>query len=361
MLVTDGPLPLISVILAVRNDGQLLGECLRALAAQQYPPERLELIVADGDSDGGAASLVERFATLAPFPVVHMRNERRTAAAGFNRGLRVARGDVIVILGARARPAPSFLHASAIALRQSHADAVGGVVRGRAVGLQAGAVALALGSPFGVGGARYRYSSVTREVDTVNYGAYRREVFCRLGGFDELMTDVEDDEFNYRLRSANGRLLLSAQIRCDYRVRDSLRALARQYLRYGYPKARVLRRHPAQMQSRQFVPALFVLTLGCGLAAAPTMRAGRSLLALCGGAYAIANLLASLRAARRGGWRYLPLLPAAFAGMHVAYGVASLVGAVRFLLLPRLLGLPDRSCIPALPCANCADTTAAST
>jgi len=95
------------------------------------------------------------------------------------------------------------------------------------------------------------------EVDTINYGAYRHEVFAQLGGFDETMTNVEDDEFNYRLRAAGGRLFLTPAIRCDYEARTGIIALIRQYARYGYPKIRVLRRHPRQMRARRRFPGAF--------------------------------------------------------------------------------------------------------
>jgi succinoglycan biosynthesis protein ExoA len=339
--------PLVSVLLAARNEEASINACLVALAHQDYPPDLIELVVADADSEDATATTVDRFAACAPFTVKAVRNPRRTAAAGFNTALRHARGAVIVILGARARPEPGFVAACVAALRASGADAVGGVVRGCGEGLQGRVNALALGSRFGVGGARYRYGGRAGEVDTVNYGAYRRDVFARIGGFDETMTNVEDDEFNYRLRANGGRLTLSPEIRCEYYVRPTLSGLARQFVRYGYPKVRVLRRHPQQMQPRQFAPAAFVSVLLCAAAVAPRLRAGRLLLALAGGAYLAASLAISFRLARRHGWRTLPLLPVAFVGMHLGYGIASLAGSVRFLLWPALARRREQ---PEIPC-----------
>ena len=284
--------PFVSVVIAARNEASSLGECLSALARQGYPAHLVQIIVADGCSTDGTVAGVRAFAAHALLPVEVVANPKRTAAAGFNAGLRQARGAVIVILGARARPEPAFLGASVAALNESGADAAGGVVRGRAAGLQGRVNALALGSRFGVGGARYRYASEPGDVDTINYGAYRRAVFQRIGGFDEGMTNVEDDEFNYRLRAAGGRLYLSPAIQCDYLVRTTLVGLMRQFIRYGFPKVRVLRRHPRQMRPRQFVPAAFVLALLCGVTAAPRWRTGRLWLALVGGAYAAASVTA---------------------------------------------------------------------
>lgn len=341
------PFPLISVLIAVRNEGASIGACLACLARQDYPAALIEVIIADGCSEDATPAIVRRFAGAAPFHVELLTNEKCSSAAGFNAALRASRGDVIVILGARARPEPAFLRESVAALRESGAAAAGGLVRGLAGGFQGQVNALALRSPFGAGGARYRHGGQPGETDTVNYGAYRRAVFARIGGFDETMTNVEDDEFNYRLRARGGRLFFSPEIRCGYLVRPTLAGLARQFTRYGYPKIRVLRRHPRQMQPRQFGPAGFVLMLCCGLAAAPFRRPARALLVLSAFTYGAASLIASLAVARRRGWHFLPLLPVAFAGMHLGYGAASLAGSMRFLLWPALLGRREPAEVPS--------------
>ena len=346
MSQSDSDRPMVSVLIAARNEERIIPRCLAALSDQTYPSSRIEVIVADGCSVDGTVSAISQFAATATFPVQLLSNRKRSSAAGFNLGLAAARGDIIVILGARARPSPDFLERSVAALGRSHADAVGGIVWGCATGLQAETVALALSTPFGVGDARYRYSQKAGDVDTVNYGAYRREVFECVGGFDESMDNVEDDEFNYRLRARGGRLFLSPEIRCDYLVRGSLLALAKQQVRYGYPKGRVLRRHPAQMRPRQFVPATFVLSLLLSAIGAPRSATARLLFGLLLGSYLSASLVASAATSARRGWRFLPLLPVAFAGMHFGYGIASLLGALRFLVWPALVGKQAPLAVP---------------
>lgn len=334
---TESGCPDVSILIAVRNDAEHLRHCLKALGQQDYPAVRFEVIIADGGSTDATTSVIHGFAADARFAVETVANPGRLAASGFNAALRVARGERIVILGSRARPAADFISMSVRTLEETGADGVGGVVIGDAEGLQAEAVALALGSRFGVGDAKYRYASEPGEVDTVNYGMYHREVFDQLGGFDETMENVEDDEFNYRLRESGKRLYLSPAIRCSYSVRPSLLSLAGQYGRYGYPKARVLLRHPRQMRPRQFVPAALVAALSMAATASLCTRTARRVVLLIIAAYGLAAAVASLRIARRNGWRYLPLLPLAFVGMHFGYGAASLMGTVRFGL-PWLLG-----------------------
>lgn len=331
--------PFVSVVLPVRDEAPFLPRCLEALAAQSYPRDRFEVIVADGGSTDGSASIAQRYAARG-LPLRVLPNPAGSTPAGLNVGVRHARGDVIVILGARTEVAPDFLTQSVAALTRAGADAVGGVVESHPwEGWEtptARAIALALRSPFGVGDARYRYGTREGEVDTVNYGAYRREVFARVGLFDESMSWVEDDEFNYRLRAAGGRLVLVPSIRVRYYARPSLRALWRQQFRWGFNKPKVARRHPGQMRPRHAVPALFVATLVGGTLTAPLLRPARLVLAAVLGAYSLAAVAATAvarRAARRRGeaapWPALACLPLAFVTMHLAYGTGTLLGLAR--------------------------------
>jgi succinoglycan biosynthesis protein ExoA len=331
--------PFVSVVLPVRDEAPYLPRCLEALAAQSYPRDRFEVLVADGGSTDGSAAIVGAYAAQG-LPVRVLPNPAGTTPAGLNVGVRHALGAVIVILGARAEVAPDFLAQSVAALQRTGADAVGGVVKSAPwAGWEtptARAIALALRSPFGVGDARYRYARREQDVDTVNYGAYRREVFERVGLFDESMTWVEDDEFNYRLRAAGGRLVLVPSIRVRYYARPHLRALWRQQFRWGLNKPKVARRHPAQMRLRHAVPALFVATVLGSALAAPRLRFARLTFAAVLGAYALATTLATAlagRAVRRGGEDVprpvLLRLPLAFATMHLAYGAGTLLGLAR--------------------------------
>jgi hypothetical protein len=161
-------------------------------------------------------------------------------------------------------------------------------------------------------------------------GAWPREVFDRIGFFDEELVRNQDDELNYRLRSRGGKILLSPRIKSLYYNRSTNRALWRQYLQYGFWKVRVMQKHPQQMQPRQFVPPLFVFSLLIFLSASPFFAISKWLFLLEAGSYVIANLAASLIVASKGNWRLLPLIPTTFVILHVAYGWGFLMGLVKF-------------------------------
>ncbi len=323
------PLPFVSVIVPMRNEERHIEGCLRCLAAQDYPKDRFEVLVVDGGSTDGSRRVAEDVARETGLPLRLLSNPGRSTPCGLNVGIAQARGELIARVDAHAEVAPRFLSESVSVLLKSDADAVGGPIRSAGDGLVGGAIALAMSSPFGVGNAAFRYSQEEQYTDTVAFPTYRRNVFDRVGLFAEDLEWGEDDEFHYRLNDAGGRILMTPRVASIYFTRSSLGGLARQYFRYGRVKVEVLRRHPRQTRLRQLVPGAFVL----GLAATGALATLRGLfvlpLAALAGAYGLASLAASLRATGRGDRRYLPVLPVAFACLHVSYGLGFLVGLAR--------------------------------
>ena len=172
-------------------------------------------------------------------------------------------------------------------------------------------------------------------MDTVYLGAYWRKTFAQIGLYDEWVNINEDYELNYRLRAAGGRILLSPLVKSVYVPRSSLPALLRQYFKYGMVKVRTLQKHPASLQWRQVVAPLLVLALAVNLLLGLCWRPARWLLGLAAGAYGLANIAASLLTAKRGGWRFLPVLPLVFAVIHLAWGTGFWVGWLKAAGKPR--------------------------
>lgn len=323
-------LPFISVIIPVRNEEGYIGRCLQALASQDYPRDRFEVIVLDGGSSDNTEYEVQRTAETAGLTVYFAENPGQTTAKGFNLGLTLAHGHIIVRVDGHTRVASDFLSANARVLAASGADAAGGPIETRGNGVVGRAIALAMSSPFGIGDTAFRQVDAGyQETDSVPYGAYRREVFERIGGLAEDIDRGEDDEFNYRLRAAGGRIVLSPQIRSVYFCRNTLSGLAWQYWGYGLAKAEVLRRHPERMHLRHFVPSALVATLVGGTVLGGVDKRFGTLAVLAGGAYAVANALASLRIARAGNRKEGRYLPAAFASIHLPAGAGMLYGFIR--------------------------------
>jgi len=336
--------PFVTVIMPIRNEADFIARSLGAVVAQDYPADRMDVLVADGMSTDGTRAIVQAAARTAAFPVTIIDNPGGIVPTGWNAALQAARGDIIVRVDGHTLIAPDYVSACVAALERTGADNVGG--RMDAVGETpwARAIALATSSPFGVGGARFHYATGEAYVDTVYMGAWRRETFDRIGGFDEQMIRNQDDEFNYRLRAAGGKILLSDTIQSTYYNRASLSKLWRQYFQYGYYKVRVLQKHPRQMSPRQFIPPLFVAGVVVGLPLALVSDVLRALYALALTLYAAGNLAASWHMARtspplhaverRSGGEVkrgeLFCIALSFLTLHFAYGAGFWAGVARF-------------------------------
>ena len=323
--------PFVSVIMPIRNESDFIEQSLGAVLAQDYPHDRIEVVIADGMSIDGSREKVAQLAAECPtIPIIILDNSALIPAVGLNLAVAGARGDVIIRVDGHTIIAADYVRQCVQALDRSGADNVGGRMKSAtAVGF-ARAVALATGSRFGVGGARFHYSDREEWVDTVYLGAWRRHIFDRIGLFDEELVRNQDDEFNYRLRSKGGRILLSPKIRSSYHNRRTGPTLWRQYFQYGYWKVRVMQKHPLQMQPRQFVPAAFVAALAIFTLLAPFTTIGKWGLGLSGAIYLAANLAASAYASGREGMRLLPLVSLSYATLHLAYGAGFLIGLVSF-------------------------------
>jgi glycosyltransferase involved in cell wall biosynthesis len=326
----DTQQPYVSVIIPVLNEEGFIGRCLQSLAAQDYSRERMEVIVVDGGSTDATEYETQKTAEAAGLTVFFAPNPKRTTAAGRNLGLTLAHGDVIVHLDGHTRVAPDFISANVRVLQETGADAAGGPIETRGHGVVGRAIALAMSSSFGIGDTAFRHTDAgLQEADSVPFGAYRREVFERVGNYDEGMNRGEDDEFNYRLRAAGGRIVLSPEIRSTYFCRDTLEGLARQYWGYGLAKAGVLGRHPERLRLRHLIPSALVVALGGGALLSVVSRRFAWIPVLAGGAYAIAAGLASWRIASKGNKQEARWLPAVFACIHLPAGAGFLLGLIR--------------------------------
>lgn len=347
-------LPLVSVLMPIRNEEHTIRDSLAAVLQQEWPVDRLEIFVIDGASTDGTRQAVLETAAAVPDapPVRLLLNESRYVPHGLNLGLRQARGAYIARVDGHCMVGRDHIRKCFEGMQATGADNVGGLAYAVAEGPVARAVAAGASSPFGVGGARFRHRSPRPGwVDTVFPGFWRRETFERLGGFDEELVKNQDDEFNLRLRQYGGRVWLDPQLRTLYRARDSLRGLWGQYFEYGLYKVRVAQKRGGLGAVRHVVPAAFVVALATSLAAAAV--AGSWWLALAVAApYGLAVLAASvLTASRARDARILPCLPIVFATLHVAYGCGFLGGLWRWRRhgLPRLRMLRTGAAPSATP------------
>jgi succinoglycan biosynthesis protein ExoA len=322
--------PFVSIIMPVRNEAGFIRRSVGAVLAQDYPLDRMELIIADGLSNDGTREVVNALRLQNP-NVSLLDNPGLIVSTGLNAALRVAKGEIIVRVDGHCEIATDYVRHCVSHLTDDEVDCVGGPLETVGETYTARGIAAAMSSTFGVGDSAFRVGAkAARFVDTVAFPGYRRETIQRAGPFDEELVRNQDDEYNYRVRKLGGRILLAPEIQSRYYSRASLRKLWKQYFQYGYWKVRVLQKHSRQMSARQFVPALFVIALFASLLTAPFSVPGKILLETILLAYLGLNLGASILAARRTEWKVLPLVPIAFTIIHLAYGSGFLLGLAKF-------------------------------
>ncbi|CAN5849068.1 hypothetical protein BH23DEI1_BH23DEI1_23290 [soil metagenome] len=316
--------PFVSIVLPIRNEERHIEACITRLLAQDYPVDRMEIIVVDGGSDDDTRPVLARLQERHPDADIRLLdNPERTVPPALNIGIRAAKGDLIVRMDGHTVPDADYVSACVRASRHSGAASVGGVMEAVGDSPFGTAVAIVVQHRVGAGDAAYRVGGEAGFVDTVPFGAFRRPVFERVGLFDESMIRNQDYEMNVRIRNAGEKIYFDPAIRFTYTPRGSVRALARQYFEYGWWRVETLRRHPASLRWRQTLPPVFVATLVVLLLLVPWSAYAAALLALLLLAYAAVLIAVARREAHRGA-RLLDLV-GAFATVHFAWGSGFLV------------------------------------
>ncbi len=320
----------VSVITPCRNERDYIEPFIRSLRAQRSIYPVIEFLIADGMSDDGTREVLREL-TNQDAKIRTIDNPSRIVPTGLNAAIRAARGDIIVRMDVHTEYAADYIEQCVRVLEETAADNVGGAWRTRGKTYLQKAIALAFQSAFSSGGADSHAEGYEGPVDSVYLGCWRRSTLLDLGLFDEELVRNQDDELNLRLSRRGGRIWQSRAIRSWYYPRSSLVALFRQYLQYGYWKARVLQKHRLPASIRHIVPGCFVGTLLLLGAASWFSALAQGAFLLVFVLYLCANLTASLSLCSRPcRLFYLPMMPLIFAVYHFGYGYGFLRGAFDF-------------------------------
>jgi succinoglycan biosynthesis protein ExoA len=334
MTATNNSKPMVSIVVPCRNERDHIETALKSILLQELPVGYFEVIVADGMSDDGTREIVREVANR-DFRVRMVDNCGGIVSTGLNAAIREARGSIIVRMDAHTSYAPDYIRQCVEVLEKTAADNVGGpwIVQGKeTIGK---AIAAAFQSPFACGGARGHDPHYSGPVDTVYLGCWRREIFDRIGLFDEELVRNQDDELNLRLTRAGGKIWQSSKIKSWYMPRNSLVLLFRQYMQYGYWKVRVIQKHRMPASIRHVIPAFFVITLISLAAISFWFRFAAIMCRFLLATYAACLVIASFRVATTDGWKLLPFLPIVFICYHFGYGYGFLRGVYNFIILRR--------------------------
>jgi glycosyltransferase involved in cell wall biosynthesis len=324
-------LPRVSVIVPVRNEAGFIQRALDQILAQDYPADRLEIIVADGMSDDGTREILKRY-TERYERIKMVDNPSRITPSALNVAIAAATGDVITRIDGHCEVAADFIRQNVLLLAE-HPEAwvVGGPIVHAGKNRFGKAVAVAMAHPAGVGMATHRFSNFEGYVEGAQFPTFRRWVFDRVGTFDEQLVRNQDDELNYRITQAGGRSYISPRVKYVYYVRGRIGQLFKQYFHYSFWRIPVLRKHKKPTTPRQLVPPLFFLAVIVLAIVGTALR--QPLLALALPAVYLAALITiAASVIPRQGQAVAALVPVAMATMHFAYaaGIAYGLWALAF-------------------------------
>jgi succinoglycan biosynthesis protein ExoA len=340
LLLTD-TMPSVSIIIPCYNEQATICQLLGAIYAQTYPRADIEVIIADGMSTDGTRKEIGAFSKSHPdLHILIIDNPKQQIAAALNCALKESRGKIIIRLDGHSIPYPDYIERCVVDLDSSLGDNVGGVweIHPGSETWVARSVSTAAAHPLGVGDALYRHSDKPAEVDTVPFGAFKRELLALVGFFDETLLTNEDYEFNTRIRKMGGKIWLDPSIRSIYFARSTFIDLAKQYFRYGYWKWQMIRRYPTSLRWRQGLPPLFVSSLLVIGILGVFMRFFRILLTTEIIIYTCVLTAVGIHSAYKYKKFSLVLgLPLAIATMHISWGIGFLWSMIKGVFTYRSL------------------------
>jgi succinoglycan biosynthesis protein ExoA len=323
----------VSVIVPCFNEENTITLLLEAIKTQTYPINNLEVIIADALSTDQTRKKIRQYLQKnQDLSIQVIDNPKQTIPAAINLAANAAKGVFIVRLDAHSIPNPKYIELCIRVLKKGIASCVGGVwdiVPGDKSWI-ARSIAAAASHPLGVGDAQYRFTKNSGYVDTVPFGSFSKELFIKIGGFNESLLTNEDYEFFTRIRKNHGKIWIDPEIRCTYFARKDLKALAQQYWRYGFWKYRMLVNFPDTLRWRQGLPPLFVFSvIVLGLLSVIFRYALIALLSLLG-FYAIALLGTSIQTGVKKSDPGLIIgMPISIACMHFSWGTGFLYSIIK--------------------------------
>ena len=324
--------PTISIVIPCRNEGVFISTCLESILKNDYDHSKLEILVVDGMSEDSTISIIKDYARQHPF-IKLLQNSRRITPAALNVGIRVAQGDIIIRMDVHASYAKDYLDKCVRNLLNHGADNVGGIwiTLPREDTLMGNAIALALSHVFGAGNAYFRTGSKTpRWVDTVPFFCCRKQIFDKVGLFDENLARSQDMDFNRRLKEAGGRILLVPDIVSYYYARSTLAAFSKHNFVDGFWTIYPLRFGKRIFNWRHLVPLAFVTSV-IGSAILSVFSSFFSLMAIgILSSYFLVSIAVSIQLAiKHKRPMYMLALPMAFTARHIPYGLGSSYGLLR--------------------------------
>ncbi len=257
---------LVTAIIVVRNEEKYIKISLKSLLEQNFPSNKYEIIIVDGNSDDNTIKNIEE--TIKKYnkqnvKITILKNEKKLLAPGWNIGIQNAKGKYVTRIDAHASASKDFIKTSLETIEKLPEDiaCVGGRLISVSLEKEDKTISKVLSSPFGVGNSKFRYSEKEQYVDTVAFGLYKKEIFNKVGYFDETLERNQDNNMHNRIRKAGYKFYYNPEIKSEYYVRNNLKKMLKQGVLNGKWNIIVFRQDKESLSVRHLVPLAFVLSI----------------------------------------------------------------------------------------------------
>lgn len=327
--------PFVSVIIPVRNEEQFIEKCIKRFFKSDYPREQIEILIVDGMSNDNTGTIVKELQkTYANLRLLD--NPKKITPVALNIGIKASKGDIIMISGAHSEVPTDYISKCVKHLAKSNADNVGGIIetKARLNTLKGKAIAEVLSSPFGVGGSKFRTGTDKPiEVDTVPFGCYKKEVFEKIGFFNEELIRNQDIDLNLRLKRAGGKIMLFPDIKLTYYARSTFKELWKNNFGNGYWVLFGSKFAKTPFSLRHLIPLFFVIFIIGGTILSVLSKMFFPIYLIILSIYLLGAMLFSSKIARssKKAIIFIPALLSFFV-LHFSYGLGSIMAGLSILL-----------------------------
>lgn len=330
---------IVSIIMPIRNEEAYIAQCIDSLLQQDYPQDNMEYIFIDGNSTDQTKSIIKSYMDKYPNLFLVLDNINRTVPYAMNIGIEVARGQYIIRLDAHCEYAKNYISKCVYYLENTDADNVGGLADTKGKGYIGESLALMLSSTFGVGNSKFRINGKSGYVDTVPFGAFRREIFEKYGNYNIKLTRNQDNEMNYRIRSGGGKIFLASDIHFVYFCRNTISGILEMAFQNGKWNIITYFLCPGVMSNRHFIPFISVvvfLVLLVGVYITESIFI-KNILYFILGIYLLLNCIFAIQIGIKNGIKYTIALLLEFPLFHFCYGLGSLYAFMNYKSLKNFL------------------------
>ena len=319
----------VSVVIPVYNEKNFIEKCIRSVLSQDFPSDKMEILVMDGMSNDGTPDIIRRLCNE-DNRIKLLENPKKYVPSAMNIGIKAAKGDIIVRMDSHCEYPTNYVSALVEKLIELDADNVGGmcIMKPANDSVSSLAVVLCFSHRFGTGSALYKVGcDKITEVDTVPFGCFKKDIFDKVGFYDEDMHRNEDEELNARITNHGGKIFIIPEIGIRYTPRDTIGKLSKMLYHYGLWKPLVNKKVGNAVSYRQFAPpmffAFFVFGLILGILFPPILTTWAFVMIFY---FAIAFAIGVKYAIKHKRASLCIMMPITFFCMHISYGYGYIKG-----------------------------------